>query len=429
MTIIRPILLFALLTLQVQFLHAETLPDAVRLAIFSHPEIKAFLATRNAARANIKLAESLNRPNLSVSASGAQSLNGTASSKTHTTTLALSVAASQPIYDGGVARAEKRRSRSSAEAAEQRLNNAINLIGLQTTQAYIECMRLDVVRSILAENAAVLEEISGKVRQRVSGGLGSDADLYEAISRVEAARYQLAEIDQQLFDAKLNYSSLVGHKPDKLQPIQMLNSALPTTIEEAVSRAKTKSPKILAVRYDALAATASVESAMAQSRPKLDFVLGADDNVYFQDKTRSNYGLSAKINFRMSLYDGGASKARTREARYTAEATQYSADATALDIEREIRIAWSTVASSRKKSRILELQFKAARKSLDINLKRFDAGLSTLEKVMDLQSQTTAAELALLNEQINGRYNVFRILGGTGQLIAALAIDQSGAGQ
>mgnify|MGYP002381184527 CR=1 FL=1 len=415
-------MLLTLLCLQPQQSNAETLPNAVQRAVASQPEIRSLLAKRMASRADVDLSKSLRRPGINLSASSVLMTADSSGSRSETSPSAVSLSASQPIYDGGVASAELRRSRSGVAAANQRLGDALNTVALQTVQAYIEVLRLREVRKILSENIASLQAIAQRVQLRADNGFGSDADVFEARARVDSAKYQLVEAEQQLRDAVSTYRSLVGHEPERLEPIQMLTKFLPEDVDHAVREARTHSPRILAVRYDALSAYASIDSSKAQSNPKLDLVLGMDYNKDLKRSASDANDLFARVSFRMPLYDGGATRARVAEARYTAESARLSAEATALDVEREIRLAWNGFASTRQKTQPLMRQFQNASKSLKLNLKRFDAGLTTLEKIMDLQTQKTSAQLALLNEEVSGRYFVFRVLGGTGQLAAALGV-------
>jgi TolC family type I secretion outer membrane protein len=407
----------------VQQVHAESVVSAVQRALFNHPEIRSSIATSQAARANIEFSKSLSRPTVNFSSSVGTGANRHLNTNSTSDPWAVSLSVAQPLYDGGVAKAEKRRSLSSAAAADQRLNDTMNMVGLQTVQTYIEILRLRAVHAIMFDNVAALSLMSHKMQLRVTGGFGSDADIFEARSRVDAAKFQLLDVEQQQRDAAANFQLLVGVAPTKLEPVLMLTKALPSDVEDAVALARSRSPKILALRYDALAAVADVDGSQALARPKLDFVLGLDHSSDFTNQSAATDDLSAKLSFRLALYDGGSSKARVKQARATVEANRFSAESAALDVEREIRIAWNTILSSRTKTAPLQRQYENAKKSLSINIKRFDAGLTSLEKIMDMQSQATADELALLNEQVSARYNVFRILGGTGQLITALGLS------
>jgi outer membrane protein, adhesin transport system len=417
--------LAVLLCMQVQPLHAESLTLSVQRALKNYPEIAALSAYSKAARAKADFSSSLSLPTVSLGLNGGLDAKRNSGTSTLIYPLSLSLNAALPVYDGGSASAEKRRSRSSLAAANQRLSDSMNTIGLQTVQNYVEVLRLRAVHKILEHNIAVIGSIARKIELRVDGGFGNEADIYEARSSLEAAKLQLLEVEQQQIETATNFRLLVGIEPTKLEPISMPTKALPASVETAVALARSRSPKILAVRYDAISAEADVDNSLALSRPKINLVLGLDQNS-FLDQLKDNtgsYDLSAKINFSLSLYDGGANRSRVNQALAVSEASRFTASTTALDVEREIRTAWNAVKTSGQKIEPLKRQFENAQKSLSINLKRFDAGLTTLEKVMNVQSQITSAELALLNEQVIARYNVFRILGGTGQLISALGIE------
>ena len=73
---------------------------------------------------------------------------------------------------------------------------------------------------------------------------------------------------------------------------------------------------------------------------------------------------------------------------------------------------------------ILMEKAKNARRSLELNLQRFDLGKSGLETILDLQNTAASAEIDYLNEVSLGRFNAYRILGVTGRLLPTLGIAQ-----
>jgi outer membrane protein, adhesin transport system len=397
---------------------AEALSAAVERAVLNHPEIRALKSTRLAARSAIEGSKSLVRPRIALSASGGAYQNDSDVSDT----FAVSLTASQPLYDGGAAKSERRRTKAEAGAAGRRLADAANVIALQAVQAYFEVQRSKEIRKIVERNLARLEDIERRVAMRTREGFGSEADIYEASAKVEAARLQVAEARLQAKDAAAVFQLIVGRPPGKLSPVSAPGGALPTSVDEAVRLGRKQSPKIMAVQYDALAAFAAIAAYEASSKPKVDLAVGLNYRNDVDHTLGESQDLSALLNFRLDLYDGGAAAARTAQARHVADASRLAVEAAALDVEREIRLSWNVIVSAQDRLGPLKRQQRDARRALELNLSRFDAGLVTLEKILDLQSFAAAAEVAHLNQIYAGRYNVFRILGGTGRLLPALGI-------
>jgi outer membrane protein, adhesin transport system len=418
--IARPfILLFSIFCVTAASAQAETLAMAVRSAISQHPDILSLQAGRGSAYAAIDVSKSLKRPKLSWTANG--TFNKYESSQTKP--VSTSVNATLPIYDGGIAASEKRRSLAAASAIDNRFIEALSVIGLQTIQTYIEVARNRALLKITKRGLVSLKDIAHRIEIRAANGFGSEADVYEAQATIAAANVQVADIEQQLEDAIINYQVLVGAAPQDIQPILIPANGFPLDVDDAIRLAKNYSPKIMAVKYDALAAEASVQGFEAALKPKLDFGLGLSYSKEIGASDSGTSDLSGQLNFRVDLSDGGANKARVRQARYNAQASRENAASTALNLEREIRQSWNAVVSSVQKHGPLKEKAGFFRKALNLNLKRFEVGLTSLEKILSLQNEAEAAEIALLNEDYSGRYSLYRILSGTGRLMIALDID------
>lgn len=100
-----------------------------------------------------------------------------------------------------------------------------------------------------------------------------------------------------------------------------------------------------------------------------------------------------------------------------------NAETAALEVEREIRLAWNAIQASQDRLAPLKRQIAELRKALELSEQRFETGITTLEATLDLRDQVTTLEAAYLNEESSGRYNVYRVLAATGRLFRALGID------
>ena len=70
----------------------------------------------------------------------------------------------------------------------------------------------------LAErNVQVHETIFGQIRERVAGGIGSEADVTQTESRLSQARVTLTETTERLRSTYAAYATLTGQVPDSVQ--------------------------------------------------------------------------------------------------------------------------------------------------------------------------------------------------------------------
>ena len=412
---------FACLLQQAAPAAAESLTAAVARALATHPEIAAYDYSSRAAGAGIRVAKGNRGPRVSLSAQAGYRANQLDDDRSY----GGSVFVTQTLYDAGELSSQVLRSKADARAADSRYRDAVLDIALQTVQAYIEVQRTRQLLTILKQNLAALNGIHRRVKLRSQAGLGSNAEIYQSRSRVEAAAGQLASAEQQNADAVATYVTLTGAAPAKLETQGPPVKSLPPSADQAVILAQRNSPKILAAKYDAVSADASWRGARSLMAPRLSLRLGVDYDAAVAGFTSENKSASAMVSLKFDLYDGGVRKARIQQARYLAAASHEDARATQFQVEREMRLTWNAIIASAGRIGPLSRQAKDARAALALSLERLSAGLTTLDSVLGLQDEAAAAEAARLNEQAAYRYNVYRVLAATGRLLRALDLAAS----
>jgi outer membrane protein, adhesin transport system len=406
--------------------HAETLTTAVELALRNHPSIQAALFSRSAAAEDIKISKAQNRPRVDVSATNrfSKSRTGTGGA------LDLELFASQSLYDGGTSKSDLVRSKAELDSEEQRVADQANEVALQVVQAYIDILRANENLRAIHHDLKLLEDIGRRVRLRVSAGFGSDTDMLDVQLKIQNAELNQIDASLQAKKAWIDYRNIVGNEPGELVAIAFPAKAMPPDIETAVELAGQTSPRIKSLLYDASAADAVADGVDASRRPKLAFDVGLNQIRQIGEPWTESHDLSARLVLSVNLYDGGASKAKSRKAKYSAYATRYRAKATALAIEQQLRSIWNALDTGRQRITLLRLQQKIAKRSLVLHLKRFDAGVEPLESILNLQSQSTSADLAEIAERFSNISNGFHLLAGIGKLLPALGLNfAEGAGR
>lgn len=399
---------------------AESIASAVDRAIATHPEVATYDLTSKAAGQALRAAKASRLPKLSLSAQAGYRANDIYDDNSY----GGSLSATQTIYDAGELSAQILRSKADARAAGSRYRDATLDIALQTVQAYVEVQRTRQLIVVLKQNLSALNAIHRRVKLRSAAGLGSQAEVYQSRSRLEAAAEQIESAKQQNADAIATYASLTGAAPDKLESQGAPVKSMPPSADEAVILAQRHSPKILAARYDAVSADAIWQGARSQLAPRVNLRVGLDYDAAVVGFSSENKSASAMLSLKFDLFDGGVRAARIRQARYQADASHQDALATSRQVERDMRLAWNAIIASAGRITPLSRQAKDARAALTLSLDRFAAGLTTLDSVLGLQDEAAAAEAARINELASYRYNVFRVLAATGRLFRALDLPE-----
>jgi adhesin transport system outer membrane protein len=404
---------------------AESLKSAVRAALRSHPEIAALAYNRKAVGEELAAAKGLWKPTIDVTAGAGGYINRFTTQEKYE----ISGVISQPIFDGGRGKYAVKRQRERVKSARNRVADTANAIALRVAQAYTEVQRSHAIAAAAHRNLRNLNNIAYLVNRRASGGKGNRAETAQARARIAAARAALAEARQRVRDAYALYITVVGHRPRKLTTGAPRLSRMPRSLSTAISRARSHSPKILALRHDALAAKAAIGGAESILMPKLNLEVSGRFANELKGTAAKDAHAQALVVLKWNLYNGGINNARVREAKYRASESQALRQVAGLNIEREVRLSWSAMLAARDRAGYLRRQLSANRSALAVQKRQFEVGKRTLLDILDTQNEVFTAETALKTEIFVARYNTYRILAAMGQLVPSLNIALPSAAQ
>ena len=398
---------------------AESLSAAARRAVQTHPDVKALRANRRAIGEELNAARGLALPGVRVE--GGYGLYHDRDD-THGRG-DISIKLRQPLYDGGKYYNERRRQEERVGSADGRVADTVETIALQAVQAYLEVVRARRVVSRSRKNLRDVKRIVSRVRARVRGGAGTQADLAQARSRLLAARTSLTSSQIQRDDAMALYLTVVGRKPGKLQQADLPTKRLPRSVDALVRQARNASPKLLAIRHDAAAAAYAVGTARAVLRPKLDLELSANHGDRLGRLSDRRQDARAMVRMSLNVYNGGIDRARIREAiEREAEATHLVGSAV-LSVERELRLAWNTYRGSRRKVAQLLDQSRTNERLTRLRLQQYDGGQATLISILDAQNEAFVAGVQATNEFNAGRFAFYKMLAASGRLASTLGLN------
>jgi len=397
---------------------AQSLGSIVEKAMLKHPEVLALAANQRAVSEELVAAKGLALPGVRVEGRKGWYHD----SNTRQGYGEVSLVVRQPLFDGFKARSETNRNEERVNSARNRVADTANTIALQVVQAYLEVRRARIVAGIARENMRTVRSIVRRVNKRVSGGGGNRADLSQAKARLFAARNTQAEAGIRRVDAEALYLTITGKRPGKLRANKLPRRALPSSVPKTIALAMNTSPKILAMRHDALAAEHAIGTARSALLPTVDLELSANYRDRIVGTSAQNTNYKAMVVFKMSLYNGGINAARVREARHRTEEARNLADAAKLNVEREIRLAWNTYNGAGRKVKALKNQTAANRSTLTTRLRQYSVGRSSLISILDAQNEHMVARAQSVNEGFAGKFSFYKILAASGKLVEALNV-------
>jgi adhesin transport system outer membrane protein len=241
---------------------ADDFDSLLSTAITTHPSVEGQRAGLQAARSDREGAEWQLYPTPSIQASARDSGGN----------LAL-FAIEQPLWTGGRITASIRGAgfrEAAAEAAvvESKQNMAARLIAAYT-EVLRQKARLAFSRRSIEEHQRLLALIGRRVEQEVS----PPADQDFARSRLAQATTDLSVTEQALQVALVQLSQLVGRQVVDVDDVNLAARRLPTTEDEARTRAVETSPVLARLQQTSLAAVEDINVRRSVIMPSLAFRL------------------------------------------------------------------------------------------------------------------------------------------------------------
>ena len=410
---------------------ALSLKEALATAYATNPQIESARANLRATDEEVAKANAGWRPTLNLNgAEGFQNIitdhpihaesdrnltNGTAS-------------LNEPLFRGGRTVAEIRRAKALVRAGQAQLVNAEQTVLLDAVTAYMDVVRDTANLEYRRSNVQVLQDQLDASNTQLNAGAITQTDVQQTQGRLATARAGLSTAEGQLATSRARFERVIGRPPEMLEAMPAL-PPLPATLDEAVTKAVSMAPTLIAAQENSRAADYAIDQATSALLPQVSLSL-----QYQYAKNSSVIGiLSPKVTQRdasvfvqvtVPLYQGGAEYAAVRQAKELR--SQSLANVT--DADRQVReiaqSAWGIFTSAQASIASNELAVQANQGAVMGVLQEQRAGERSILDILNAQQELLSGEIGLANAQHDATVAAFQLLASTGQLTArSLALD------
>ncbi len=325
----------------------------------------------------------------------------------------VSLTLTQLLFDGFDTRNALLGQKSQIQASTYQLNDVKQVVSLRTIEVYLDVLRRQELVRLAKDNLSKLEEILDKIRLRSESGAGRKVDQTQIEGRYALAKTSVLVAEQNLIDARSNYLRVVGELPyDLVKPVFSLS--LPSTQEEALTKARDSHPAILAARENVAVSRAGKKRAQAAYLPRIDVEAGASHNNDIEGVDATNEDASILLRMRYNLFRGGADRARilSNEQRISEALEQLASIQRA--VEEEVMLAWNALDNVRSR-----LQYLKAHQDRTLEVrsgyeKQFSIGKRTLLDLLDVENEYFRARSDYttgLYTELFGNYRVTASMG------------------
>jgi len=396
-------------------LQAQTLPEAVKLALAYHPQLVISEQSIAAQQAHVVEAEAALKPHVMLSGElGRSTLETSAlfpeSGGRWPNT--LSVVLSQPLYRGGALTAATDKAKLSVTASEyQRQQLRVN-IAIQAVAAYAAVVRDQSLLALYQQSLTTLKQAKQDADKRFNAGEATKTDTAQAAARLAEGEAQLTQAQANIAISQAQFVRVIGTSAQQLNA-HLPVLAVPTDLNAAIEKAL-NSPAILAQQQQALATEKDITIAQADNKLQVT----AEARATTQDNTDFGYdrmnGWGVYLKAQLPLYQGGRSAAKVNAAiANTAAAQQHSTDIIA-DVKQQMTAAWQHWQAANARVPAYQAQVQAATLALESTQKELRVGTRTTLDLLNAERELLSANInAVLSEQDKSlaSYQILAVIG------------------
>ncbi|MCL2891426.1 TolC family outer membrane protein [Brenneria tiliae] len=422
------------ITVFTNYTHADTIQDAIKHSLSTHPEVSASINSRFSADHDLRAAKGGYLPSVTLNAGiGREETDSvsTRASGNHRVELSRGesgINVSQMVFDGFATSSEVGRQRATVNSRAYKVLSASETTALDAVQVYLDVLQRQEFVRLAEANLANHERIYDQIKLRSEQGVGRLADLEQAEARLAQARNNVLTEKTNLDDARTNYYSVVGKEPVNLAVPNEAAIALPVSLEEARRIMMANNPTLKSAESDIEATTQQYEAAKSTFYPRVNIELARsmDNNV---DGARGhNNEWQAMLRMRYNLYEGGSGKANMESKAYQIKEAQDIRNNSLRLLNEELRLAWSALNNARQQLPIAAEYADRSRRVRTAYQKQFSLGERTLLDLLDSENELFTAQRRLEEVRFTALFSGYRIKSRMGDLLNSLSIPVPTAG-
>lgn len=389
------VLTFSLLaTHALQAQEAWDLTRCIEYAIAHNLTVKQQEAARDKSAVELNTAKWSRLPDLNGSASHSfnfgrslQANNTYQSINTQNTGLNLST--SVPLFTGMQIPNSIALSKLNLQAATEDLNKAKEDISIQVTSAYLQVLFNEELVKIARQQVELSQEMLTQKEAYFQNGKASEAELYEAKSRVAQDQLSLVQTENDYRLALLDLSQLLELpspenfqivSPD-VQPEQLFGTL--TSPTDIYNQALLIKPSIKAAQYRLEGAARSIRIAQSAYYPQLSFGAGLStsyynmsgrDNASFHSQLKDNFSQYVGVSLSIPIFNRLSTRNRVRTARLEQTTLGWQLEESKKTLYKEIQQAYYNAVNAESKYQSSQVADEAAEASFKLMKEKYANG-------------------------------------------------------
>ncbi len=357
--------------------------------IKNNEEIKNYQNQVAQAKAEYRKSQSLYYPTMDLTADGGrEKINKEYTKNTTENRYNVTLKAKQLITDFGKTNNTIERSDILLDQAKARLESQQQQLMIEGIRAYINIIRARDRLKTAHRSESRIKELTGIEKTLVKKGAGLSSDVLQAKSQLAGAMALSVEAQGELNIAKNRFQAVFDHalsnkETAQLKTIEFPSKKLPLNLKDAFAIAIKQNQELLITRYDSQVAQKDIKIARAVFYPQFNLFAKAlrkdnEDGI----EVYSNE-LSAGVECRYNIFNGGGDKAALRSAIAFQKAISYHIQFVLRIIKEQVSNSWDQLLVQKQRSELLDQQADILKSFLSLAKKERKMGTRSLLDVLN----------------------------------------------
>lgn len=403
----------------IQAQEAWSLQKCIEYAIEHNLSIKQQEASRNQSEVELNTAQWSRLPNLngnvgqSFNFGRALQADNTYGNR-NTANTNFSLGTNIPLFTGLQIPNSIALAKLNLKAATEDLKKAKEDISIQVASYYLQALFNEELSKVAQNQVKLSQEQLDRKVAFFKNGKASEAEVYEAKSRLAQDEMSAVQADNNYRLALLDLSQLL-----ELPTPEGFTIAEPPTVEmnvqlslpdEVYSQAMTNKPSIKAAQYRLEGAEKSIRIAQSGYYPQLSFGAGLSTNYYnmsgietasFSSQWHQNFNKYLQFSLSIPLFNRFATRNRVKSARIQKNALQWRLEESKKTLYKEIQQAYYNALAAEAKYRSSQSASEASEASFKLMSEKYANGKATATEYNEVRTLWMKA----LSDHIQARYD------------------------
>lgn len=300
----------------------------------------------------------------------------------------------QPIYRRDWS-ARGRQAGALDRLADIGREDRIQLLILRVAERYFGVLEARDGRALALLEQEALDKALDDTRNRAEAGVVARTELTEARARADMARARTIRAEAALDAAQDALNEITNNGYAELPALDrdtVLPPLMPSTAEAWLDTSRRHSLVLLQAQQNLVNAESELAARRSDYIPTLDAVAGyqyADTRDFADGLERREASIG--IELQVPLYQGGITRARSREAGFRAEAARAELARLTLETDRRIRQLFRGLQSDLLEVDALRRGEESAAEALEATRNGYEAGTRTILDLLDAEARLAEA--------------------------------------